>query len=206
VLSDPLSTLAYRLTCRECSDWLTSTQARDLSFGQLAATELPLRLRAYQGGRAMEFLWSDFAGLRCISEKTIAVLTEGLLTGWSTFPVQVFDRTGRRLPGYAGLAIIGRGGPRDYSRSPVVEKPLWKGTERTRTVYQGLFFDESVYDSSDLFLVGGTTVVTQRTRDAFKRNSISNVLLTPAAEVDTWTRLVEIVGQNNSTLPPSGDA
>jgi hypothetical protein len=69
-----------------------------------------------------------------------------------------------------------------------------------------LFFDESVYDSSDLFLVGGTTVVTQRTRDAFKRNSISNVLLTPAAEVDTWTRLVEIVGQNNSTLPPSGDA
>ena len=51
-------------------------------------------------------------------------------------------------------------------------------------MYKGFYFDESQWDGSDIFLVGGHKVVTLPVQKAFKRAKVSNVRFTPLMEVE----------------------
>lgn len=183
-LSDPFGKQALRLRLSEDSKWLDFATAVKLANGELSHTERVIQLVGYSGQKPMSLLWSGFSPVCCISEQTIALLTEESLTGWATYPVEVYDRDGQKLPNYAGLAITGRGGQAKPEMSSLeVIQPPWK--DSTIEVYRGFYFDPDAWDGADIFLVSGGTVVTDKVRKAFKKAKVNNVRFTNLTEVET---------------------
>ena len=182
-LYDPLANRPLRLTTEGESNWLSLEQAAALSRGELSLQH-PLRLRAYMGGQVTDFLWSDLASLVVISRKVVELLRDRAFTGWATYPVEVYDRKGEPLVDYFGLAITGRAGKQDRTRSRILTKPAPAPGGQPYQVYRGFYFDESQWDSSDIFLADGFKVVTLPVQKAFKRARVSNVHFTPLADVE----------------------
>lgn len=183
-LDDPLANRPLRLTIKDEYDWLTVEQARALFAGRLSKLERPLRLDAYAGGQATDFLWSAFPPLVCISRRVVTLWEERGFTGWSVYPVEVYDRKGEQLPDYSGFAVTRPRLKRDRSRSEIITKPPPAPGGKSYQVYKGLYFDEQEWDGSNIFLVGGSIVVTQSVRDTCKKAKISNVRFTPLVEVE----------------------
>jgi len=88
----------------------------------------PVAFKAYMGGSPADFLWTGFPPLFCVSQRVIDLLEENQFTGWSTYPVEVYDRHGGKLPGYHDFAITGSAVRRDLSRSQIITKPARTST------------------------------------------------------------------------------
>lgn len=107
------------------------------------------------------------------------------LTGWSTYPIALYNKAGEICPGYAGLSITGRCGPIDQQGGEVVpgQKPGKKYVLRI-----GLYFDASTWDGSDFFCPEGENTckfVTERVKSLFEQNAIEGFTFTPLTEA-TW--------------------
>lgn len=192
-LADPLASRPLRLMggkAEHYSDNVTSEQAWLLFRGYLKPAK-PLKLGAYRGGQATDFLWASLVHIICVSSRVVELLTEHQITGWDTYPVEVYGRKGEPLPGYYGFAVTGPECRRDRSRSQIVDKPAPTPEGRGYRVYKGLYFDETQWDGSDLFLVRPCTVVTERLYRLLKKARISNVRLTPLIEVEIEVKLDE---------------
>lgn len=181
-LHDPLASRPLRLSDKGYSDWLTKKQAIELFRGRLKL-DTPLRLGAYRGGQATDFLWSGLIPLVCISARVVELFRVNNITGWTTYPVEVFGRKGEPLPGYHGFAVTGSECRRDRSRSQILTKQAVPGGEPFQ-VYKGLYFDESDWDGSDIFIVFNFIIVTEKVRRILKREKIKNVKLTPLQDVE----------------------
>lgn len=182
-LSDPLANRPLRLRPID-DDWLGNKEAWLLFYGRLQLSG-PLKMRAAMGGQATDFLWSQFPPLLCVSERVVRLLENEEFVGWATYPVEVYDRKGAPLPGYYGLAITGPVLDHDLRRSPLVTLPPIVPRGMPPRVYRGLYFAEEKWDGSDFFLVkAGWKVVTRRVAEAFRRNRITNIRLTPVPEVE----------------------
>jgi hypothetical protein len=185
-LRDPLGNRALRLTSRANFNWLTDEITGLLFGGQLSTPPHPLLLHGYMGNQPMDFLWSGLTPIVCISERVVELLIAYDLTGWSTYPVEVYDRKGNLLPHYRGFSITGRVGERDRSQSQILDVPLYKGSEKTHKIYKGLFFDQLSWDGSDFCTMLGSyyKIVSQAVHDLFKRNKVNNVCLTRLTDVE----------------------
>jgi hypothetical protein len=182
-MHDPLANRPLRLSPQQ--DWIMRENENIewlLFYGELQPPE-PVIFKAYMGGQATDFLWSGLVALVCISQRVVDLLRDNALTGWATYPVEVYGRQGEHLPGYYGFAVTSYAGEQDLSRSQIVTRSLYgKPVE----MYKGLYFSESSWDGSDIFRVGpGTKVVTGKVQRAFKRAKISNVRFTPVLEDET---------------------
>jgi len=184
-LSDPMATRPLRLRTALESNWLSSRDARALARGRLRL-DSPLKLVASSGGQATDFLWSEFPPLVCISSRVVALLETNDCTGWSTYPVEVYDRQGKLLPDYHGFAITGPECQRDKNRSEIVEKPPPAPGGRSYRVYKGLYFDESCWDGSDFFWVVpfGGRIITEKVYRLFRKHKVRNIELTPLPDVE----------------------
>jgi hypothetical protein len=191
-LSDPNGTRPLWLTLAHPDDPGMDLIEHFLLRGERKLDQ-PLELKATAGGEATDFLWSQFTGITCISQRVADLLREHAVTGWSTYPVTVRGRKGEIIPGYSGLSFIGRAGDWDRSRSQIVMWPPPTPTGKAVEAYRGIFFDERSWDGSDVFLGGGTRVVTRKVRDIFKREKVSNVRLTPLPEVEVEVALDKYV-------------
>jgi hypothetical protein len=181
-LDDPLASRPLRLSIGGYSDWLTGEQAWALFRGEFKMME-PLKLKADRGGQATDFLWSTFPPLVCISIRIANLFRTHDVTGWTTYPVEVFGRKGEALSGYLGFAVKGQGGSRDRSRSQIITKPAPTSKGQPRQVYRGLYFNKDQWDGSDVFWVQGI-VVTDKVRMILKTAKATNVALTPLPDVE----------------------
>ncbi|MEN4013081.1 MAG: hypothetical protein ROW48_13680 [Bellilinea sp.] len=183
-LGDPLASRPLRLSDEGYSDWLTKEQAIELFHGRLKL-DTPLRLGAYMGGQATDFLWAGLIPLVCISDRVVQLLQTNNITGWTTYPVEVYDRKGEAIPNYHGFAVTGGECRRDRSRSPIITKQAVPGGKPFE-VYKGLYFYEEEWDNNDIFLVRSPTVivVTDKVYFLVKKFKIKNVILTPLPEVE----------------------
>ena len=187
---DPLATGPYRLRSRLPTEALPEReQLQLLAQGKSAITE-PIQLEAAQGLEATDFLWTQLITLVCVSERVVRILKENVVSGWTIYPVEVFDQEGNLHPYYHGLAVTGAACEADYSRSAVVTKlpPTPRG--RSYDVYRGLYFNEGQWDGSDMFWVGGVRVVVSKVRVLLEQNRIKNVGFTPLAEREVRVRYV----------------
>jgi hypothetical protein len=183
-LRDPLATRPLRLSISGFSDWMNDEQAWAI-FKASEKPNQPIKLGAYQGGQATDFLWSAMPPLVCVSSRVVNLLEKNSITGWTTYPVEVFGRNGEELPGYHGFSITGPECRRDRSRSEIITKPPPVPTGKSFQVYKGLYFDEADWDGSDFFLVRmNIKVITGRVKDLFVQSKISNVNLIPLSEVE----------------------
>ena len=87
------------------------------------------------------------------SQRIVDVLTLHRVTGWSTYPVDVYGKDGAFVARYHGISIHGRCGPIDGRRSTRVMREYPAGLF---PVSKGFFFDEASWDGSDFFVPAGT--------------------------------------------------
>jgi hypothetical protein len=85
-----------------------------LTRGELVPKH-PIHFHHDQGGRLYDYIGTTWAVLDLVSDRVISVLRDNEFTGWSTYPIEVYDRDGHSIAGYHGLAATGRSGPIDVS-------------------------------------------------------------------------------------------
>ena len=98
LLADPMAAEPYRLRSRLPGD--AEAQGVDLnalSRGE-SQTKRPIQFDAAQGSKATNILWTQLVTPVCVSGRVIRILSENEVSGWSTYPVEVFD-PGRRAVG-----------------------------------------------------------------------------------------------------------
>ena len=121
-----------------------------------------------------------------VSTRFIDVLKD--FKGWSTYPVEVHDGWGAMVPGFAGLAILGRCGRmlHDLSRTETDKRWGWQN-------YVGLYFDPNTWDGSDIFYptFGRGPVITSRLRDALRKAEITNIHMERLSDARTEKRMVD---------------
>ena len=189
-LSDPVAVEPFRLRSRLPGDAKANGATVELLSRGKTKLEKPIQFDAAQGWEATDFLWTQLVTPVCVSERVIRILKENEISGWSTYPVEVFDQEGNPQPNFHGLAVIGAVCEADYSRSAVVTKPPPAPRGRSYDVYKGLYFDENQWDGSDLFWVGGVRVVVDKVKRIFEQNKVGNVRITPLAEREIRVRYV----------------
>jgi hypothetical protein len=145
--------------------------------------EQPIRIEWFMGRKVPEdVIWAATAAI--VNSKVITLLQENGFTGWSTYPVEVFDKAGARIEGYSGLAITGRCGPIDQSRSMTILK---KFPARVSPMLKGYYFDQDTWDGSDIFTpsarLDGRIFITAPVRDVLRRAKTKNVRMQVLDEI-----------------------
>lgn len=139
-------------------------------------------------------------GILFISERVRGLLKKYKLTGWSTYPVALYDKAGKLCEGFVGLSITGRCGPQNEECGELVHG---QNLNAQFPQFRGIYFDESTWDGSDFFLSGrrGRRVfVTEAVKRVFEDNAIANVMFTPLTEA-TWIKVLDANGgvENDKT-------
>ena len=132
-LKDPLTNRPLRITVRGYNDWVNSDFAWKLFRGQVSS-EQPIQLGGYRGGQVTDFLWSDLVHMVCITDRVVEILGAKEVTGWMTYPVEVYGRKGEPLPGYHGFAVTGSECRRDRSRSQILTRQAVPGENPSMSI------------------------------------------------------------------------
>ena len=112
--------------------------------------DFPVIFKQDSGKKIHDILDTGSVCLLLISEKMKDVLEQNNLTGWKTFPVQVFDKKGNEIKRYYGFSVIGKCGPIDYTKCEIVEKRLVP-TGPISKFFKGRYIGLETWDGSDFF-------------------------------------------------------
>lgn len=146
-----------------------------MSYRELASFRGTAELSVSSGSTPGDFIRNDVL-LLVVSDKVIRVLSDNQIKRWATFSVKV-RRGDQEIPGYHGLAILGRGGVNDSS---LVEHITTVTGSPSRRI-SGLRPTE--WDGSDLFTLDDmnrVALATNRVTRVFKSNRVTNCLFEPA--------------------------
>ena len=150
---------------------------------------------AMGGARPSDVIWSTLHDPLLLHEKILNVLEQMGATGWSTYPAVVKDKHGVTYSDYHGLVVTGRCGERDLSASRIELKEFPGGWF---PYFTGVYFDESTWDGSDLFMEhrpdsgGGSAAkfMTEPVVEALQKVRIKNMDFTRLTEIsintDVW--------------------
>jgi hypothetical protein len=187
LFEDPFSSRWLRV--KPLPEFVNNELARILAFGSSKPSK-PVVFRGYMGGPVADILRTGLPPYLCMSQRVLDILEKNQFTGWSTYPVEVFDRKGNILIGYYGLAVTSYAGDRDLTRSTIIDKgPIVKGGKPYK-VYKGLFFDETKWDGSDFFRIGnGNIIVSKVVKDVFNKAKIRNVKFVALCDEETNTAI-----------------
>lgn len=130
-----------------------------------------------------DLIWTT-SRIPLVAERVLDVLRDIHAQGWGTYPVEVRGKAGESFAGYHGLAVLGRCGPIDESRS--ITK-LKKYPARMVPMLRGLYFDEATWDGTDIFMTVPPATwkfVTAPVKEALEKAKVKNLTFTPATEVE----------------------
>lgn len=120
-----------------------------------------------------------------LSEKVLRILADRSFSGWTTYQVDLRDKSGAVVDGYVGLAITGRCGPIDESKSLTILKQF---PARVSPMRKGYYFAPSTWDGADVFIPStagdGRIFVTAPVRDALVEAKVRNLKLISLEEVE----------------------
>ena len=158
----------------------------DITRGEIVPVE-PVRFHHDQGGRLQDLIGTTEGTLTLVSARLVEVLATNGFSGWSTYPIELYDEHGGAISGYHGFAATGRSGPIDPSLSPVMPVPPPVPEGETLPHRIGWRFAPETWDGSDVFSPDGSAaiVVSRSVRDALLRAKVRNVDLTRITEIET---------------------
>jgi len=179
--------------------WLRSSGGRQAFRGRLAVeTDDVGLIRAevqpatpIEVGRAMgsaepgEVIWTTHAIPIIIADSVVNLLSAHGFTGWSLYPVAVRNKQGKTVPGYSGLAVTGRCGNIEFSKSVQVPRIFPAGVS---PVLKGFLFDPASWDGSDFFMPvrrSGHVFVVEEVKKAFEKAKIRNVSFEALDQVES---------------------
>lgn len=177
-LSDPLINPPFRGTVET-----TSYKARALVRGEVNP-KTPIVMRYQMGGVSKDFIWTTNVGVMMVNRKVVDLLKANGFKGWDTYPVEVHGKNDETIKGYYGIAITGRCGPIDNSKSKtvMVNYPAGKFP-----MLRGMYFNPSPWDGSDLFMTSTPSLwlcVLEQVKKVFEKAKISNVMFESVTEID----------------------
>lgn len=141
----------------------------------------PIEFRRYSGSKPKDIMGATYAAILLVSDRFIDALVEVKATGWGTYPVRLYDKTGSELPGFHGLAVYGRAGPIDRTKSRIelIPPPVPQGQAMYAEI--GMYFDPESWDGSDIFIPEGTAAVcvVERVKQALEQRKLTNIYFEP---------------------------
>ena len=140
--------------------------------------------RAMGSKKPSDLIGTTMATPLLVSDRVVTLLRDEGFTGWRTYAVDLVGHDGAPIPGYHGLAIHGRCGPIDDSKSVQVPQQFPGGVF---PVWIGMYFDPDTWDGSDLFMSEdgkGSKFVIENVKRAFHKAKIRNVQFEPLEEVE----------------------
>jgi len=118
------------------------------------------RLADDPGKKLRDIIDTRYLHMHLISGRLKSLLEGNGITGWKSYPVEVYDRKGEPIEGYYGFSITGRGGEVQFKDTEKREDPI---------------YDTSQWDGSDFFRVKPNyTMVTARGKALMKEHGISS--------------------------------
>ena len=95
-----------------------------------------------------------------------------MITGWRTYPIELYDKKGNQTNGYCGFSVVGSGGS------------LGNLEQRRKDHVSRLQFFIDQWDGSDFFMFENTLhlLTTQKVKDLFKKNKVDAVEFSPITD------------------------
>ena len=157
---------------------LPNNQLEDYKLfkGELELTS-PIIFYPNIGKKANDLIGSGYAGLNLFSSKITSMLMEHYITGWKTYPCEIYDWNSNKIEGYTIFSITGRCGILDFSKSEKVMMPPLGPKGKSIEGLKGLYFEPDSWDGADIFTPEGTKLifVKEKVKKLFEENSITNI-------------------------------
>ena len=153
-------------------------------FGEAEAIA-PLRFTHHLGRRVYDVVETDWARLFLFSERVTTALQAHQISGWKSYPAEVYNQRGARVPGYSVFAVTGRSGPVNRKKGKLIVRAPLRPTGPPRRWWVGVYFDLASWDSSDVFVPEGSLrmIGTQKVIDLFEKLQVSNLRWQAVTEV-----------------------
>lgn len=119
-----------------------------------------------------------------VFKEVINQLLKNNITGWKTYPIEVYTQEGKMLNELSGLTITGRcGAVKPSLCEEVTIPPAYKGGPSVPG-YKGDPIDVDTWDGSDLFILEHTCYkyATEKARKVLSKLTFSNVAFVDIAE------------------------
>ncbi len=177
LLGDPLANQPFRGTIE-----VSVNEATALLRGEWIPKR-PVIVRHQMGGAPRKVIWTSFADVLIVDQEVVQLFRANGFKGWTTYPVEVHGKTDEVIEGYQGLAITGRCGHIDDSKSKTVmiNYPAGKFPK-----LRGLYFDPETWDGSDLFMSS------EKSRWIFVLESIKVALQKAKLRNTSFRKLTEV--------------
>ncbi len=188
---DPLASRPFRGRFGDHED------AFELSRGEKDPPH-PVRITWSMGAAIPgDVIWTTSAHPLILSARVIDLFAQHGITGWSTYPVRVTTKEGDDAGRFFGLAVTGRCGVIDLSKSRI---ELQQKPGGYYPYFRGQYFDPESWDGSDLCVQvrdekGKSSTqrfVTERVVRLLKRHRIRNVRMERLSEAVFPTDIYEI--------------
>lgn len=159
-----------------------------LTYGEYDNMVLPLIFRQdHEFGNKLRDVLRGGRFLYLISDRFKDLLNEHGLTGWKTFPIELYDKKGNKIEGYNGFSIIGRAGSIQKYDVPPVELGY-----SPRSC--GCYFESADWDGNDIFLVRPAYVfITKQFAKVLLSHRISGVEIIKLTDYGDWSKLKRIL-------------
>jgi hypothetical protein len=162
-----------------------------VNFGQIirgtVSPAIPIHIKLHELSKISDIIWIA-SDTMAVTDDVISVFTKYNIVGWTTYPLLSEPQNDSNAKKYHGLAITGRCGAINYSRSVPIQRRYPAGVF---PAFQGIYFDESSWDGSDIFMTPPESIwtfVTERVRSALQECAINNVILERVTDIilDAW--------------------
>lgn len=144
-----------------------------------------VHIRIVKGTTPGDFLWAGFP-LKMVSSKVLEVWKA--FGRFTTYTIVIEDNVSPIE--YTGVAFLGRGGPFDPVKSKAVySKSLNDEGKPALMKHEGMYFDDSQWDGSDLFTIDEfpcVPIVTARVVRAMKGAKVTNCRYTALERYGIW--------------------
>jgi hypothetical protein len=160
-----------------------------------------IRFGRESGKKLLDWVGTGLVSTRLISVRLASAWRTAGVTGWDTFPVELFDALEHeveddQIDGYAGLSVVGKSGAIDQGRHEVVIKPAAVGPALIKWA-RGLWFAIESWDGSDLFVPAESQmlIASAKAVEVLQAIRATNVTMTRLTEFE---RIIGVVGERQN--------
>ncbi len=127
----------------------------------------PIVFHQDEGKRLRDVLDMRSVGFFVISDRMKLVLEENSLTGWKTYPIQIYDKKKNLISGYSGFTVTGKGGRVYYSLNEAWDPVLG--------------WNPAGWDGSDFFYLENTRhiLITEKVMKVLRKHKIDAIDMDP---------------------------
>ena len=182
------------IKAREDKDYDKSREIRNkLTLGDFEGLEFPVIFREDRdSGKRFRDILDNRGGEMLISDRLKQLLFDNNITGWTSYPIRMYDKRGNEVYGYSGFSVTGRcGGTLEYRTDKVCYANGYR-------FFEGLSFDIAQWDGSDIFMVNGnrSIIITKLVYKLFKENKIDAIEMFALPKMPHGFISINLIGKN----------